>query len=427
MASSPSIPRRRWRIALLLGFGVLVNYFDRVNLSVSQDALAHDFGITLVTFGWLAAAYNFTYAALQLPIGFILDKFGIRRVGRVSIFLWSLASFAAALSPGLKSLFAARLLLGVGEAPTFPANGKAIGSWFPPHERSFATAINDSMAKLASAIGVPVLGILLLHIGWRMSFAATGIISLAYFALFWGVYTDPQHDTGLSDQERAYITGLPANATPGPRPPTPRFLSLLANRKTIALMLGFGAYNYTFYLLLTWLPKYLSSTLGIDLAHAFLYTGVPWLVAAITDLLIGGWLADFLIQRGANPNTVRKTILALGLACGMGIFGAAYAHTAVSAVLWISLSIGGVSAAAPIGWSIPSLIAPRQSVGAVGGIANFSSQVSAIAAPVITGYAVQSLHSFVLAFSIAAAYLAAGIFGYLVLMGPIEPMTLPAE
>lgn len=191
MASSPSIPRRRWRIALLLGFGVLVNYFDRVNLSVSQDALAHDFGITLVTFGWLAAAYNFTYAALQLPIGFILDKFGIRRVGRVSIFLWSLASFAAALSPGLKSLFAARLLLGVGEAPTFPANGKAIGSWFPPHERSFATAINDSMAKLASAIGVPVLGILLLHIGWRMSFAATGIISLAYFALFWGVYTDP--------------------------------------------------------------------------------------------------------------------------------------------------------------------------------------------------------------------------------------------
>ena len=427
MYSPPSIPRRRWRIAILLGIGVLVNYFDRVNLSVSQDSLATEFGVSLVMFGWLAAAYNFTYAALQLPIGVILDKFGIRRVGRLSIFLWSVASFAAAASPGLRWLFGARLLLGVGEASTFPANGKAIGAWFPPQERSLATAINDSMAKFASALGVPLLGFLLLRMGWRMSFVATGVISLAYFLLFWVVYIEPQHDAKLSPEELSYITGLPEGAEDGPRPKNPPYLSLLRNRKVLALMIGFGAYNYTFYLLLVWLPKYLSSTLHIDLVHAFLYTGVPWLVATITDLLVGGWLVDWLIQHGYNANRVRKVILALGLGCGMGIFGAAYAHTPVAAVVWISISIGGVSAAAPIGWSIPSLIAPRQSVGTVGGIANFSSQVSAIAAPVITGYAVQSLHSFMLAFGIAAAYLAAGIFGYTVLMGPIEPMTLPVE
>jgi len=147
------MPRRRWRIAWLLGLGVLVNYFDRVNLAVSHAALYTTFGISTVTFGYLSGAYNWTYALCQLPVGVLLDKFGIRRVGRVSIFLWSIASFAAAITPGLGGFFAARLLLGVGEAPTFPANAKAVGYWFPQGERSFATSIFDSAAKFASAIG----------------------------------------------------------------------------------------------------------------------------------------------------------------------------------------------------------------------------------------------------------------------------------
>ena len=104
------IPRRRWRIAWLLGVGVLVNYFDRVNLSVSHAALVTTFGISTVTFGYLSGAYNWTYALCQLPIGVLLDKFGIRRVGRISTFLWSVASFAAAVTPSVGGFFAARLL-----------------------------------------------------------------------------------------------------------------------------------------------------------------------------------------------------------------------------------------------------------------------------------------------------------------------------
>src|SRR6202789_3797325 len=120
-------PHRRWRIAWLLGLGVLVNYFDRVNLSVSQAALYSSFGISAVTFGYLSGAYNWTYAMCQLPVGVLLDRFGVRRVGRVSKLLWSIASFAAAVTPSVSGFFAARFMLGVGEAPTFPANAKAIG------------------------------------------------------------------------------------------------------------------------------------------------------------------------------------------------------------------------------------------------------------------------------------------------------------
>src|SRR5260370_41617982 len=114
-------------IASLLGFGVLVNYFDRVNLSVSQDALHSTFGITTVQFGYLASAYSWTYALLQLPSGILLDRFGVRLVGRISSFLWSVASFGAAAAEGLTRFLVARLLLGVEGAPTLPGNCKAVG------------------------------------------------------------------------------------------------------------------------------------------------------------------------------------------------------------------------------------------------------------------------------------------------------------
>ncbi len=199
------VPNRRWRIAFLLGAGVLINYFDRVNLSVSHAALNTTFAISNVTFGYLSAAYNWTYALCQLPVGVVLDRFGVRRVGRISSLMWSIASFCAAITPNLGGFFAARLLLGIGEAPTFPSNAKAIGYWFPPKERSLATAIFDGAAKFASAIGVPLIGILLLKVGWRWSFAATGLVSFLYFLLFYRVYRDPAEDPGLTARERDYI------------------------------------------------------------------------------------------------------------------------------------------------------------------------------------------------------------------------------
>ena len=397
-----------------------MNYFDRVNLSVSHAALYTAFGISNITFGYLSGAYNWTYAMCQLPVGVLLDRFGVRRVGRISTLLWSVASFAAAMTPNIRGFFAARLVLGVGEAPTFPANAKAIGLWFPSRERSFATAIFDAAAKFASAIGVPVIGVLLLKFGWRWSFAITGLVSLLYFALFSKIYRDPDDDPALSDVERQYILE-DAHLIPLPHvePQKSSLGYLLRQRKVLGLAIGFGSYNYVFYLLLTWLPSYLSAALHIDLLHSFLYTSVPWLFATFTDLA-AGLGSDALIQRGWDASRVRKTVLVCGTTFGLGVLGAAHAHTAPQALLWISLSIGGLSAAAPIGWSIPSVIAPRGSVGTVGGIVNLSNQISGIAAPIITGYVVAATKSYAWAFGIAAIYLFVGISSYILLLGRIE-------
>lgn len=420
--SSDQVPRRRWRIAWLLGLGVMVNYFDRVNLSVSHAALYTAFGVSNVTFGYLSGAYNWTYAMCQLPIGVLLDRFGVKRIGRISTFLWSLASFAASVAPTLGGLFGARLLLGVGEAPTFPGNTKAIGCWFPAKERSFASSIFDAASRLSTAIGVPLIGILLLKVGWRWSFAFTGLISLVYFILFSKVYRDPKEDPQLTEVERRYIaedSESPDRVDGDIVPSSLRYLT--RQRKVLGLTLGFGSYNYLYYLLLTWLPSYLSSSLHIDLLHSFLYTGVPWLFATGVELTTG-WVVDALIQCGWDANWVRKVTLVCGTACGLGILGAANAHTAVRALIWISISIGGLSAAAPIGWSIPSIIAPRGSVGSVAGIMSFFNQVSGVAAPIITGYIVAETHAYAWAFGISAIYLLIGIMSYLFLLGTIKPI-----
>jgi sugar phosphate permease len=416
------LPRRSWHIAFLLGLGVLVNYFDRVNLSVSHESLIAAFGISNIAFGYLSSAYNWTYALCQLPVGVLLDKFGVRRVGRISTFIWSVASFCASVAPGIPSLFAARFLLGVGEAPTFPANAKAIGLWFPAAKRGFATAIFDSAAKFSSVLGVPLLGIILLKIGWRWSFALTGLISLGYFLLFWKVYRDPEEDSSLSATDRLAIAaasqGADAHDAATGEPESLRYL--LGQRKTLGLAIGFGSYNYVFYLLLAWLPSYLTLALHIDTYHSFLYTSLPWLVATFGDLAVGGWLVDTLIRRGYDASRVRQAVLIGGTMFGLGILGAAHAHNATQALIWISISIGGLSAAAPVGWSVPALIASRNNVGRVGGIMNFSNQVSGIAASTITGY-LFAAHQVAWVFGIAGIYLAIGIGAYIFLLGRIEP------
>jgi MFS transporter, ACS family, D-galactonate transporter len=422
------VPRRRWRIAFLLAFGVLVNFFDRINLSVSRDALHDSFGLSLVAFGYLSSAFSWTYALMQMPAGVLLDRLGVRRVGRMSALLWSISSFAAALAPGLSWFFGARLLLGVSESPTFPANAKALGYWFTREERGLATAITDAAAKFSSAIGVPLIGLLLLYFGWRWSFAATGFMSFLYFVLFYVIYRNPSEDKGLSAGELQFIlrggaqlegqTKAAKGASPG---------YLLTQRKVYGLALGWGAYNYTFFLLLTWLPSYLSVSLHMDLFHSVFYTSVPWLFATFTDLLVGGWLVDALIQHGWDANRVRQSVMVVGMSFGLAIFGAASTRSSTAALVWISLALGGLAAAAPVAWTVPSLIAPRESVGTLGGAVNFCGQIAAISAPIVTGYIVSGTHSFAAAFVTATVILLLGIVGYIFLLGRIEPIPEPQE
>ena len=418
---------RRWRIAVLLGVGVIVNFFDRVNLSVAITPLKGEFGLSTVAVGYLLSTYSWTYIVLQLPSGPVLDRFGVKPVIRLSTILWSAASFATGLARGLMGMVSARLLLGVAEAPTFPGNAKAIGVWFPRSERGLATAIFDASAKFASAIGVPIIAVVVHYWGWRASFVFTGVLSLAYFALFWRVYRDPADDPLLSPAEREHIAaGGQEEVVVEPRRSASLWF-LLRRKKVWGLALGMAAYNYNFYLFLTWMPGYLNTALHLDLLRSGFFTAIPWLAATASDLIVGGWLVDHLIRRGRDSTRVRQSILIGGLVMGLAVAGATRTSDPRLAILWISIALCGLAASAPVGWSIPGLIAPPGSTARVAGIMNFVANLPGVLAPVVTGYLVGNSQSFRRPFLVAAAVLLGGILSYVFLLGKIETIPGPVD
>jgi MFS family permease len=425
--SAGRIPRRRWGIGVLLGVGILINYFDRINLSVAGSQLEQTFHIGPADLGVLFSAFFWSYALLQIPGGMLLDRLGVTRIGRWSALLWSVASAITALAGGFGGILVARVLLGIAEAPAFPASQKATGYWFPRSERARATAIFDSAAKFSNVIGVPIVGFAVVALGWRWGFWITAILSLAYFFAFFAFYRDPSRDPHLSPAEHAHIVdggAVPEGQAGGGA--GAMLGHLLRQRKVWGLTIGFAAYGYSFALFLTWLPGYLVSTMHMSILKSSLYAAIPWVFATLSDLLVGGWLVDAWIARGMDETLARKTVLVGGMLLGLAVFGAMFTTDPGWAVFWISVSLAGLAASAPVGSSLVSLIAPRGGTGTIGGIVNLCNNLAAIVAPIVTGVIAAASGSFAGAFLVAGVVLLVGIVAYVFVLGRIEPVPEPA-
>ncbi len=213
--------------------------------------------------------------------------------------------------PPIGTLFASRMLLGIGESPIFPANAKAIGLWFPPEERGLAHCHLRRSRKV-------------LHRHRRPAHRHRAARRRMAHALRRHCRRQPALLRHLLLPLSRPAARPSASATP-PIPahaPVP-FRYLLRQRKIYGLSIGFGAYNYVFYLLLTWLPTYLSAALHIDLLHSFLYTGFPGSLPRHRPVRRPA-------RRLAHPSRLRRQPRPPGhprssAAFGLGIFGAAAA------------------------------------------------------------------------------------------------------
>ncbi|UTH73379.1 MFS transporter [Chromobacterium sp. IIBBL 290-4] len=421
-----TVPTRRWRIGGLLGIGILVNYFDRISLSVAAPQLQQEFGLSSADLGLLFSAFFWSYALLQIPTGVILDRFGTTRIGRLGALLWGVAATLTACAGGFGGIFAARVLLGIAEAPGFPVSSKATGYWFPRRERAMATALFDAAAKFSNVIGVPLVALAVVHLGWRWGFGVSAILSVLYFIAFCLIYRDPSADKKLSPAEHQYILQGGATEEGVSQQSSLAMLGyLLRQRKVWGLSIGFAAYGYVFYLFLTWLPGYLVQAMHMDTLKSAWFSAIPWLFATAADLFVGGWLIDKMIARGHDETRVRKTVLLCGMAMGMAVFGATTTTDPYIAIIWITIALSGLAAAAPVGWSLPSLIAPRGGTGTVGGIMNFANNMMGAIAPIVTGIIVGATHSFANAFLVAGCMLVIGILAFVFLLGPIEQLPEP--
>jgi MFS transporter, ACS family, D-galactonate transporter len=423
-----SMKKRRWAIGTLIAIGVIVNYFDRTNMSVATKPLAQEFHLTAGQMGIMLSAFAWSYALLQIPAGTLLDKIGVKWVTRIGTIIWSIACFLTAIATGQGLIILSRVLLGIGEAPYFPSATKATGYWFPRQERGRAISLFDAQSKFSNAIGAPIIAWVVTEWGWRGGFYVTAILSLLYAIVFWIGYRDPHEDKRLTKEEYAYIVeGGSQSEGEAPGGLWKNLRYLLTQRKVWGVFIGFASYGYSWFLFLTWLPGYLETEMHMSVLKSGWYASIPWLVGTISELLIGGWLVDKLVNQGHDSLRVRKTFLVVGMLLGMAVIGAAFTNKPEVAVTFISVALGGLVITSSIAYSIPTFIAPKGMVGSLIGILTFGNNAMAILAPIITGFIVQATGSFMNAFLLAAIILVAGILSYIFLLTDLEPIAPPSE
>jgi MFS transporter, ACS family, D-galactonate transporter len=273
----------RWGIAGLLGTGIVINYLDRINISVATKPFEQEFHLSAGEMGIINSSYLWSYVLLQLPVGALLDRFGVKWLVRIGTFVWAVASYMTAIVSGLGLVLLSRILLGAAEAPNFPGAAKATGYWFPTRERGLATSAFDAAAKFSNVIGIPLVALAVTLWGWRAGFYMTGTLSLLYCAFFWIAYHDPSKSKRLTSEERTYIVeGGAQREGENTGNPLANLGFLLRQRKVWALTLGFMAYGYVFYLFLSWIPGYLQTGLHMTVLSSGFYTIIPWVVATIS-------------------------------------------------------------------------------------------------------------------------------------------------
>ncbi|WP_411345974.1 MFS transporter [Paenibacillus sp. WLX1005] len=423
-----SKPKLRWGIVSLLLLGAVINYLDRSNLSVANTTIAQEFGLSSTQMGLLLSAFLWPYAIANLPAGWLVDRFGPRKMFTWASGLWSVATIISAFVNSYSLLYAMRMLLGVSESPFFTSALKSNERWFAKKERGLPTSIINTGSQIANAIAPPLLTVLLLTMTWRGMFIVVGIAGLLLMLIWLKVYRDPTFaeqqfihadDHESSEQDEA-AKALSSQST-APQPASSSWSSLFKHKSTWFMIIGNFGIMFTIWVYLTWLPSYLEKEQGFTLKETGWIASIPF-IAGIIGVLVGGIISDYFIRKGVNPITSRKVPIV-----GGAILAAASVapipfidNTVLSIVL---LTIGYFASQLPSGviWTLAADIAPGEQVASLGAIQNFGGFLGAALAPIVTGFILDTTGSFNNVFLLGAGLLLLGAISYgLFLKKPIE-------
>jgi ACS family D-galactonate transporter-like MFS transporter len=402
-----AIPPTRARL-LVLGLmtaATLINYLDRTVISVAAPLLSRDLGLSPALMGVAFSAFSWTYAAAQIPGGILLDRLGVRLTYYLSVTIWSICTLLQGLSVGLGTLVAARLALGVAEAPAYPCNSRILNTWFPQHERARATGVYSVGQYFGLAFLSPVLFWIAGEFGWRVLFAVVGLLGVGFGLVWLGLYRDP----------------------PGNRAAPVRFdwavlPQLLRKRQILGASLGQFASNSTLVFFLTWFPTYLATERHMAWLKVGFVAILPF-IAATLGVISGGVLSDYLLRRTGSANIARKLPIVSGLVLAASIVAANFLEqdSAVIAVMSVAFFGQGMC---NLGWTLISDVAPLRFVGLTAGIFNLCANLAGIVTPLLVGAIVQATGSFEWALAYIALLAVGGTLAYIFVVGDVHRVTI---
>jgi MFS transporter, ACS family, D-galactonate transporter len=391
------------RVVFLLALSVLINYIDRSNLSVAAPQLRDELGLSGSQLGTLLSAFFWTYALMQIPAGFLVDRFDVKWVFALGFFLWSAATAVTGFLHGFVALLIVRVILGVGESVAFPSVGKILGSYFHEARRGFPNALVMAGLALGPALGMLVGGNAVARFGWRPFFVTLGLLALLWLPLW------------LAWMPRGAASTV---AAPGQKPD---IFDVLRQKCAWGTCVCQFALNYPLYFLVTWLPFYLNRGRGLSMAHMARVGGLVFLLFAISSAVCGK-LSDRWIAGGSTPTRVRKGLAITGTtATGVFLVASVFAPDSllVPMLALTGVSMGLYSSSL---WAVTQTIAGPRIVGRWVGVQNFFGNLAGWVAPAVTGILLDRTGQYYWAFGIAAAVCWIGALSWIFVVGPVEEM-----
>lgn len=310
--------RRRWSILALLFTAAVINYIDRGTISVALPLVAHDLRFGPQMKGVLLSAFFCSYALMQIPVGWVVDRVNLRWFFTIMFLLWSVAQELTGLATSLGMLMVFRILLGIGESVYMPGAVKIISLLFAPAERGSATGLFHCGSFLGLVIGAPLTALIISRYGWHYMFSIVGLMALPWLAAWLPAF--PSHLSGGDSARR-----------PEPREQRHRTGPISFNRNLVAICIGEFTSGYLWFLLVTWLPDYLIAGRHLGLVTAGLYASLPYLIFTVTEPL-GGWIADKLVRSGFSENLVRKSVVSVGSLFGLLLIPATRVSSPATAI-----------------------------------------------------------------------------------------------
>ncbi|HJY92224.1 MAG TPA: MFS transporter [Candidatus Acidoferrum sp.] len=391
-------------VLVLLAFSVFINYVDRGNLSIAAPMLKDELGLSASQLGILLSSFFWTYGFFQILSGWLVDRLNVNWVMAIGFLLWSAATSITGFVHGFTALLVVRLILGMGESVAYPSYSKILTKYFPESQRGFANSLIASGLASGPAFGMLLGGMLMARFGWRSFFIVVGLISLAWLVpwLRW-----MPRGPGLVTVEQKE------------NPPT--ILEILKQRSAWGSFIGLFCNAYSLYFLIVWLPFYLVRERHFSMDAMAKIGGAVFLTQAVCSALCGR-LADRWIAVGASRTRVHITFMIVGM---LGTGGFLLASLLAGPILSVGLLLlVGASCGLSMSstWPITQTLAGLRASGRWTGLQCAFGNTSGAIASAVTGFILDRTGHFFWAFAVAAAFCVLGVFSWIFLVCPVEPV-----
>jgi MFS family permease len=383
---------------------MLIAYFDRGNLSVvlALKEFKARFRLNDYDRGALNSAFFLSYAILQIPAGWFVDRFGVKYPLAAGFLFWGLVSAATSRVRSIGQLLTLRLTLGVGESVVTPAGMKWIRFHCAENQRGLAIGLFMAATKLGPAIGIPLATWLVVLTGWRNMFLIMGLGGLVWLIPFMAMVKNDYRNPARSADQGAPESDIP-------------FAQVMTSPIIWGTIIGSFCYQYFVYFCMTWMPAYFMERRNLSLGTMGLYTMFSFAGMAIVAIL-AGWAADRMIERGADPVTVRKGFTLAGfLVASTEVIGALPVSSSV-ALFFAVFSLAGLGLTTANYWALTQTLIPGAAVGRMIGTQNCAANLPGIVAPLLTGWLMQTTGSYQAPLQAIWLFLLIGMAAYVFLV-----------